>query len=134
MVITLAMVLFLKNGLIRKMHALNMGPIFTTWMVHSLIGRLSSFAAPTLQFFGESHFKIVELSPVQSAINEIPFICVIGSLKSTCIQISSINDESLNSVVGKTFPMIGKFEINKDINLPFTFYWIKMNEKKTITK
>lgn len=90
-------------------------------MVHSLIGRLSSFAAPTLQFFGTSHFKIAELSPVQSAIIEIPFVCVIGSLKSTCIQMSSIRDASLNSVVGPTFPLDQKiFKLTPISILMFT--------------
>lgn len=104
--LTLAMVAFLKNGLINMIHAFKMGPIFTTWMVQSFTGRLSSFAAPTLQFLGMSHLRIDEFSPLQSAIADIPFCCVNGSLSRICIKISSNSDASVNSVLGPIFPVI----------------------------
>lgn len=72
-------------------------------MVQSLIGNDSSLDAPTLQFFGISHFKIDELNPLQSAIIEMPFICVVGSLNTTSIQRSSITAASLNCIFGPIF-------------------------------
>lgn len=104
--LTLAIVAFLRNGLINMMQAFKMGPIFTTWITHSFTGRLSSFAAPTLQFRGMSHFRIDELRPLQSAMADIPFCCVNGSLSNICIKISSNSDASVNSVFGPIFPAI----------------------------
>lgn len=81
------------------------GPILTTWTVQFFTGNASNLAAPTLQFFGMSHFKIAELIPLQSAITVRPLIWVNGSLKSTSIQISSIIEASLKLVV---MPMLAK--------------------------
>lgn len=92
------------------MQVLKIGPIFTTWMVHFFTGKLSNFVAPTRQFFGMSHLSMAELRPVQSAITDIPLICVNGSLSNTCIQMSSTNDASQNWVFGATFPV---FEVNE---------------------
>lgn len=130
---TFSMVAFLKNGLINMMHAFNIGPIFTTWIVHCFTGRLSSFAAPTLQFFGMSHLRIAELMPVQSAITERPLIWVTGSLSNICMKMSSTIEASTNWVLGPIFP-INKSNKSNSINIIEIMHRIELKaiEKKSL--
>lgn len=57
-----------------------------------------------LQFFGMSHFRTDELSPLQSAMIVIPLICVNGSLSSSSTKMSSRIAESWNVFGGAIFP------------------------------
>lgn len=102
---TFEMVDFFKNGLIIMTQARMMGPMFTTCTVQLFTGNASNRAAPTLQFFGISHFKMAELKPLQSAITVRPLICVSGSLNSTSIQMSSMIDASVKPVVVPMLPV-----------------------------
>lgn len=103
--VTLAMCCLRRNGLTSVTHALSIGPILTKWIVHSFTGNRSNFAPPIRQFFGINQDRIEELSPLQSAIMDIPLICVDGSLSNTSNQRSSIILASVYFVVAAIFPI-----------------------------